>query len=206
MDGMSEILFIRHAETDMAGTFCGLSDPELNTRGYVQLEELIDKLRTEDIGAVYTSDLRRSHVTGMAVAKAFGVDCHERHALREISFGQWEGLTWEQIERRNQAYARHWITDYPRLPAPDGENICDFERRVLREMKFMFMEAENKGRSIAVITHAGVLRTVLCKLLDCSEEEAWNRTRSYCSIVRYSVTHLSCLWQERWNDKLGPAG
>jgi alpha-ribazole phosphatase len=203
---MREILFIRHAETDMAGTFCGFSDPELNTRGYVQLAELIDNLRTEDIGAVYTSDLRRSYTTASAVAEVFGVDCQVRPALREISFGQWEGLTWEQIEGQNKAYARHWITDYPRLPAPDGENICDFEQRVLTEMKFMFMEAENKGRSIAVITHAGVLRTVLCKLLGCSEEEAWNRTRSYCSVARYPVTHSFSLWQERWNNLLRPAG
>ena len=202
---MSEILFIRHAETDMAGTFCGLSDPELNTRGYVQLAELIDKLRTEDIAAVYTSDLRRSYTTASAVAEAFIIDCQARPALREISFGQWEGFTWEQIERQNEAYAQRWITDYPRLPAPGGENICDFEQRVLNEMKFMITEVQNRSRGIVVITHAGVLRTVLCKLLDCSEEEAWNRTRSYCSIVRYPVTHSSFLWQEHWDDLPRPA-
>lgn len=202
---MSEIFFIRHAETDMAGTFCGHSDPELNTRGYVQLAELIDKLRTEDIGAVHTSDLRRCHATASAVAEAFVVDCHVRPALREIDFGKWEGLTWEQVERHNEAYAQRWVAEYPHLPAPGGENVCDFERRALGEIKFMFMEARNKGRSIAVITHAGVLRTVLCKLLDCSEEEAWNQTRPYCSIVRYPVTHSSSLWQERWNGLLRPA-
>ena len=202
---MSEILFIRHAETDMAGTFCGHSDPELNTRGYVQLEELIDKLRAEDIGAVYTSDLRRSRTTASAIAEAFHADCHVRCALREMSFGQWEGLTWEQVEQQDKVYARHWITDYPRLPAPGGENVRNFEQRVLNEMKFTFMEAENKGCNIAVITHAGVLRTVLCRLLDCSEEEAWNRTRSYCSIFRYPVAHSSSLWLEHWNDLLWSA-
>jgi len=189
MDRMSEILFIRHAETDMAGTFCGHADPELNTRGYVQLEKLIDELRTEDIGAVYTSDLRRSHVTGIAVAKAFGVDCHERRALREISFGQWEGLTWEQIEQQYKADAQRWVAEYPHLPAPDGENVRDFERRVLDEIEAISMEARSGSRSIAVITHAGVLRTVLRVLHGSSEEEAWNRTGSYCSIVRHHVTH-----------------
>ena len=187
---MSEILFIRHAETDMAGTFCGYSDPELNTRGYVQLEELIDKLRTEDIGAVYTSDLRRSYVTGMAVAKAFGVDCHERPALREISFGQWEGLTWEQIEQRNKADAQRWVAEYPHLSAPGGENIRDFERRTLDEIEAISIEARSKGRGLAVVTHAGVLRAVLRVLHGCSEEEAWNQTGAYCSIVRHHVTHL----------------
>src|SRR5258708_34474703 len=116
---MSELLFIRHAETDMAGTFCGHSDPELNGRGRVQLGELINRLRKEKIGVVYTSDLRRAHRTGMAIAEALGVDCHVRSALREINFGQWEVMTWEEIERRTEAYVRAWRSSDPRQPAPD---------------------------------------------------------------------------------------
>jgi broad specificity phosphatase PhoE len=184
---MREILFIRHAETDMAGTFCGHSDPELSARGHVQLAELINKLHTEKIGAVYTSDLRRAHATGMAVAKAFDVDCHVRPELREINFGQWEGLTWEEVEQQNKAYARRWLAEYPSLPAPDGESFRDFERRVLEEAKFISREAEAKGHDIAVVTHAGVLRTILCALHGSSEEDARNRTNSYCSIVRHPV-------------------
>jgi broad specificity phosphatase PhoE len=107
--------------------------------------------------------------------------------LREIDFGQWEGLTWKRIKQQDEVYARRWVAEYPHLPAPDGENVLDFEQRVLGEIKFMLTEATSKGRSIAVITHAGVLRAILCKLLNCSEEEAWNRTSSYCSVVRYPV-------------------
>jgi alpha-ribazole phosphatase len=182
---MSELLFIRHAETDMAGTFCGHSDPELNGRGRVQLEELIDRLRMEDVAMVYTSDLRRAHTTGMAIAEAFGINCHAHSALREINFGQWEGITWEEIERRDHSYARHWIAEYPRLPAPDGESFHAFERRVLDEVKFLSLEAEAADCCIAVVTHAGVLRTVLRALHGCSEENAWEQTRSYCSVVRH---------------------
>jgi alpha-ribazole phosphatase len=206
MDGMSEILFIRHAETDMAGTFCGLSDPDLNKRGYVQLAELIDKLRTEDIGAVYTSDLRRSRATASAVAETFGVDCHVRRALREISFGQWEGLTWEQIEQRNKSDAQRWVAEYPNFSAPGGENVRDFERRVFDEIEVMSMEAQSLRRSFAVITHAGVLRSVLRVLHGCSEEEAWNQTRSYCSIVRHHVTHPFLIRQKRNLNDLDETG
>jgi alpha-ribazole phosphatase len=184
---MSEILFIRHAETDMAGTFCGHSDPELNARGRVQLAELVNKLRMEDIGVVYSSDLRRAHSTGMAVAEALNIDCHIHCALREINFGQWEGLTWIEIEQRDKAYAHRWVTEYPDLPAPDGENFRDFEQRVLDEVKFISRETESKGRNIAVITHAGVLRTVLGALHGYPDKDAWEWTRSYCSIVRHLV-------------------
>jgi broad specificity phosphatase PhoE len=188
---MSEILFIRHAETDMAGTFCGHSDPELNVRGRLQLGELINRLRAENIGVVYTSDLQRAQTTGKVIAEALTVDCNVRSALREINFGQWEGLTWKEIEQRDEPYARRWITEYPRLSAPGGESFNDFERRVLEEVRFLSMKATTDGRHIAVVTHAGVLRTVLCALHGCSEGYAWEQTGSYCSIVRHPIVALS---------------
>jgi broad specificity phosphatase PhoE len=158
----------------------------LNARGHAQLDELINRLRTEEIGVVYTSDLRRAHTTGRAIAEAFAVNCHVRSALREINFGQWEGIAWEEIERQDELYARRWIAEYPRLPAPDGESLPDFERRVLEEVRILSMETEAAGRRAAVVTHAGVLRTVLRVLRGYSEVDAWEQTRSYCSIVRHT--------------------
>lgn len=188
---MSEILFIRHAETDMAGTFCGHSDPEVNARGRIQLGELVNRLRTENIGVVYTSDLRRAQATGRAIADAFAVDCQVRSALREVDFGQWEGLTWKEIEQRDETYARRWIAEYPRLSAPNGESLRDFERRVLEEVRFLSTRPTAEGRRVAVVTHAGVLRTMLCVLYGCSEDDAWEQTRSYCSIVRHPIAASS---------------
>jgi alpha-ribazole phosphatase/probable phosphoglycerate mutase len=185
---MSEILFIRHAETDMAGTFCGQSDPELNAKGLSQLATLLREIRAAEIGAVYTSDLRRSRATANAIAEALGVECHASAALREINFGQWEGLRWDEIERRDETYARKWALEYPYLPARNGENFRDFKRRVLNEVNFLSTEVERRNCSIAVITHAGVLRTILTTLQGCSEEYAHEATKSYCSIVRYNAT------------------
>jgi alpha-ribazole phosphatase len=182
---MSEILFIRHAETDMAGTFCGHSDPELNARGRDQVCGLIDRLRNEDFAAVYTSDLRRAYTTGSSLATAFGIECHVRPGLREINFGHWEGLTWKEIEERDEDYARRWSAEFPNLPAPGGECFCDFERRVIGEVEFLSANADVAGHSILVVTHAGVLRSVL-RFQGCSDAEAWERTKEYCCTVRYS--------------------
>ena len=56
---MSGLLFIRHAETDMAGTFCGHSDPSVNARGKQQILNLVAHLKpTKTIDEVYCSDLR----------------------------------------------------------------------------------------------------------------------------------------------------
>src|SRR3984885_5415392 len=156
-------------------------------RGRAQLGELTDQLRAKNIGAVYTSDLRRAQATVDAIAEAVAGACYMRPTLREIDFGQWEGLTWKQIEQRDKIYARRWVAEYPRLSAPNGESFRDFEQRVLNEVKFLSMRAAIEGRRIAVVTHAGVLRLVLCVLHECSEDEAWEQTRSYCSIVHHPI-------------------
>lgn len=182
---MSEILFIRHAETDMAGTFCGHSDPDLNERGHLQVSGLIDRLRGESISAVYSSDLRRAQTTATAISKFLAIECIVRPALREIDFGRWEGRTWNDIEQQEKDYAHRWVAEYPKLPAPGGEDIIEFERRVLNEVEFLSTQAVTCN--IAVVTHAGILRTVLCTLSGCSTEDAWKQTEPYCSIVRLDV-------------------
>jgi alpha-ribazole phosphatase len=184
---MSELIFIRHAETDMAGTFCGHSNPDLNQAGHLQIKELLRSIRNEDICAVYTSDLRRAHTTAKAIGETFNVECRVSDALREINFGQWEGLTWDEIERKDPTYSRRWVTEYPDLPAPGGELFCEFERRVLSQVKQLSAEAVRGGRSIAVVTHAGVLQTILTKVWGISQELALQQTKTYCSVVRHTI-------------------
>ncbi len=181
---MSAILFIRHAETDLAGTFCGHSNPSLNAKGRVQISELLLALRTEEIHHVYASDLARAQETGEAIAKARHLQCHVRPALREIHFGRWEGRTWEEIERLDYAYVQRWLAEYPDLPAPEGESFADFKGRVISELDCLADDA--KMGTTAVVTHAGVLRIVRQHLFGLSQEESMQQL-PYCSILRYTV-------------------
>jgi alpha-ribazole phosphatase len=175
-------LFIRHAETAMAGRFCGHSDPDLNAQGRAQLGPLAQLLSAEPIEWVYSSDLRRARSTAEAIAACRDIPSALRPALREIDFGQWEGLSWNEIEQLDPEYARQWMALYPHLPAPAGESFQSFEARVVEEVNLLL--ARHAG-PIAVVTHAGVLRVVLQHLCGCSEPEAWQQTQPYCCVVRY---------------------
>lgn len=73
MARMSEIFFIRHAETDMAGTFCGHSNPKLNAYGRTQISELLRAFPMKNIGEIYTSDLLRAQETAQAIAASLSV-------------------------------------------------------------------------------------------------------------------------------------
>lgn len=180
---MNDLLFIRHAETDLAGTFCGQSDPPVNAAGCQQIQGLLESLRLEPIGAVYSSDLQRAVTTARALAEFLGVPCMTRSALREIDFGKWEGLNWEQIEELGSSYATRWLNAFPKLPAPDGELLEHFEARVVGEIRYLLSQSGEK--MIAVVTHAGVMRTILRIFCGVDEKEAWALTKPYCCTFRY---------------------
>jgi broad specificity phosphatase PhoE len=177
------LLFIRHAETDLAGRFCGHSDPPVNNHGLRQIEELIERLKTESIDAVYASDLSRSLTTADAIGRAFALSPIKVPELREIDFGEWEGLSWQKIESRDRVYACRWSEAYPDLPAPGGELFAAFQSRVLSVVKHLL--AITSQRSAAVVTHAGVMRVVLRSLCGLEEQEAWEQTKAYCGFFRY---------------------
>jgi alpha-ribazole phosphatase len=181
---MSRVLLIRHAETEMAGRFCGHSDPDLNAPGQAQLARLAQVLSTEKIGEIYSSDLRRAQSTAQAIAAGRNIPLTLRPALREIHFGKWEGLTWAEIEHMDPAYARKWVDGHPHVPAPAGESFPKFEARVLDEVCQLI---DRDAEAIAVVTHAGVLRVVLRHLHGRSEQEAWQQTQQYCCVVRYEA-------------------
>ena len=180
---MSPILFIRHAETDMAGTFCGHSDPPVNIRGRQQIQELLKLLEGETLDAIYASDLQRAATTGEALAAAFSAPLVTTPALREILFGQWEGLTWSEIVQKDAPRASRWIDEYPCLVAPGGESFETFQSRVLDEVQHLVALAGEK--CFAVVTHAGVMRLVLRLLCGLEEQDAWRRTESYCCFFKY---------------------
>lgn len=182
---MTRLLLIRHAETDLAGTFCGHSDPDLNVQGWGQVERLIANLEGYSIECVYTSDLQRAQQTAWAIASHFGAVCHVHAGLREIHFGRWEGLPWSKIALRDPEEANRWMKEYPHSDFPEGENMRCFDARVRREIEFLIGEAHTKP--VAVVTHGGVIRAVLTQFAQASLEEAWQRTRGHAVAISIEV-------------------
>jgi broad specificity phosphatase PhoE len=194
MERVTTLLLVRHAETDMAGRFCGHSNPELNERGRQQLTGLVSRLSQHAIQRVYTSDLRRAHQTAEAIAIPLGAKLLMRPGLREINFGLWEGLSWNEIEVRSPIEAKNWATNFPNSTAPKGESFQQFESRVRRETAFL-LEQATKAR-VAAVTHAGFIRVALTKCCGMSESEARDRTKPYGAVVTLNAD-LICIEEQR---------
>lgn len=180
---------IRHAETDLAGKFCGHTDPELNAAGKRRLTSIAEEVATLGISRIYSSDLRRASQTAEEVGRQIGVEVELRPGLREINFGLWEGLSWEEIQDRYPRESELWLKAFPLRSAPEGEAYADFVARIDAEFHLLFAES---GDSVyAIVTHRGVMQYVLTHFFGVTRSEAWKRTAPYGVVVIESRARIS---------------
>lgn len=178
---MKTIILVRHAETAMAGRFCGHSDPDLNVVGEMQLTNIVDRTRPLGINRIVSSDLRRTLRTAQAIGCGIGVEPQLRPRLREMHFGLWEGMSWNQIAEQHPHEAQAWIDGFPTRSAPHGEPYAAFCERVDAEFNAL-MDATNDGAT-AVVTHRGPMQHALVKFFGRSAEEAFGQTVNYGALI-----------------------
>ena len=116
----STIVLVRHAHTGMAGKFCGQIDPPLSAQGLAQLPDLNDRLGGQAFTHIFSSDLERARQTAESIASRHGLPVQLLRSLREIAFGSWEGLDWDQVVAQDPAYAQRWLDHYPVRPCSRG--------------------------------------------------------------------------------------
>ncbi len=168
---LQELLLIRHASTEMSGTFCGQSDPPLNAIGIAQARALALLLREWKVRRLYASDLRRALQTAEPLADLWNIPVAPRSGFREISFGHWEGRRWSEICGDQPDVTKMELL--PELSAPGGETFACFRDRVLRTLQQTILESDQD--LTVIVTHLGVIRVLLKELgpadLVCNPQE-----------------------------------
>ena len=157
------LLLVRHATAEGRGRFQGQRDVSLSAAGRRELGRLCAKCSPYPVRAVYSSDLRRTRQTADAVARKFGLEVQVRPALREMHFGQWEGLSWNQVAKRYPRLASLWMERFPHQPIPGAEPLRNFQKRIAAGVREVV--AANRGQCALIVTHAGVIRFTLGKVL-----------------------------------------
>jgi broad specificity phosphatase PhoE len=149
---------IRHGATawNAARRFQGQSDVELSEAGREQARAIAARLKRESIDRVYASDLSRAFETASIVAAPHGLSVTPDPRLREFAFGQWEGLTWDEIVATRPHLAELGSTAAKLYTPEEGES---FEAVCARVRSFLNDVREEAGHA-AVVTHAGPLHAM----------------------------------------------
>ncbi len=171
---MKDLILIRHPVTDLAGTFCGHSDPDLSTVGLAQLHALQHRLDRLPLDQLVSSDLLRTRRCAEALAERHGIDAVLNPALREIFFGDWEGLRWNDIETRFPDQSQRWVQGFATFTPPHAESYVNFTARITRQVDQWLQDTS--PTTLAVVTHRGVLQFVL---------------QTYCGIDVTAASELS---------------
>lgn len=179
------VVLMRHAAPAQEGCFLGQLDVQLGEKGRRQLREVAQKLSPYRIKAIYSSDLLRARFTAEAAARAGGIHVETRPGFREMHFGVWQGLSWKQIEKRFPRLARRWLEEFPHGSIPGAEPFSEFKKRVRQELRKII--AKRPGGCVLVVTHAGVIRSILAQALGVRERNLFRMALDYCglSVIDY---------------------
>jgi probable phosphoglycerate mutase len=196
---LTELLFIRHGETDwnVQQRFQGHIDVPLNATGRAQAARLAARLADTPPDAFYSSDLQRARQTAAPLAVAWDREPLPLPAFREQNYGVLEGLDAPTIQRQHPELWRGWLEFRADYALPGGESLRQFHTRVLAAVQDL--AGAHAGRRITVVTHGGVLdmlwRSAHGLALDGARD---------CAIPNTGINVLR--WQEgklhieRWGD------
>jgi alpha-ribazole phosphatase len=161
----TRLVLVRHAETEEAarGRCYGRLDVALSPRGLRQAEALAAALADLGLAAVYASPLARALDTARPIAAAHGLGPIVLEALRELDFGEVEGLRYDEIEAQRPELFRGWMDDPAGVRFPGGESLGDLRARALPAAAEI--RARHEREAVAVVAHGGVIRVVLADAL-----------------------------------------
>ena len=197
---MTVLLLARHGETTWTREkrWQGHADPPLNARGREQARALASELADVRLDAIYASDLRRSAETAAIVAEARQMDIRFDSELRENDFGDWTGLTRDEVERRFPEGAL--LRKSGRKGWNGGESYEEMADRVVRAAAAI--AAAHPEEHVLVVTHNGPIRALHAHALGVPYAEYRQTAKS---IKKGSVSAVT-LEDGVWNRLASAAG
>jgi probable phosphoglycerate mutase len=174
----ARLIFVRHAEPDdaMRDRVYGRTDVELSAIGREHADEIAAALVAEPIAAVYASPLRRALASAEPLARALALEPIVVDDLREIDFGELEGLTVDEAARRYPVEAQ-WMIAPAGASFPGGESVDSLRERAVSAAGEI--AARHIGETAAVFSHAVVIRALVADALAMSPDAMFRLDQSY---------------------------
>ena len=164
----------RHGQTEWNAVrrFQGATDVGLSALGREQAARLGRALAGHRITAAYVSPLERARETAEIALAGAGIRLVHVDELRELSLGEWEGCTVDEIRGRAGDPYGAWVAAPQDCPPPGGEPLADVAVRVGEAIRGIAV-AHPGDEEVLVVAHGGVISVYACELLGCSLNSLW---------------------------------
>jgi alpha-ribazole phosphatase len=189
MEEGARLYLVRHGQVEgyERVPIYGHTDVLLTEVGLLQFEKLAERLRLTKLTAIYSSDLKRAVTGARIIGRHHDVPHHVFPELREIYFGDWEGLGLQHVRERFPENIRHRMTDPVNFRSPgNGETIGELSQRVMP--CFENILSRQGGRDFLIVGHGAVNRVILCNALGLDLPHMFRLHQDYgcLNIVDYS--------------------
>jgi broad specificity phosphatase PhoE len=185
---MTEIYLVRHGQTEWNTQliFRGRKDIPLNERGHKQARALAGALKDRNIDAIYTSPLSRAVETAQPAATLFDLDVVPVQGLIDINYGEWEGVSHDEIKRRYSDQYVQWEQRPELVQFPQGETLDGVKERAFGALTDIV--SMNPAGPVLIISHRVINKVLLCALLGLSNAHFWEiRQDTGCiNVMEYS--------------------
>lgn len=181
---MLKLYLIRHGQTkwNFESKTQGCKNIELSELGVLQSKLIANKLKKidENYLKIFTSDLDRCYLTAKVIGEELMVDVDVHRDLREMSFGDWEGLTHEEIKQSYSDEYFKWRNEPYNAVIPKGEDLKTVQARCLNAVKTILNKYDNG--SIIIISHGVAIKTIILGILGLDLKHFYNITLSNASL------------------------
>ena len=171
------IYLVRHGQTNwnILGKTQGHGNSDLTEKGIDQAKDLADAMVKYPIDYIYSSDLGRAVQTAEIIADKFDKEVIATPSLREMGFGEWEGLLIKEIQEKYGDVYKTWRNEPHLAEIPGGETL-----HIIKERTDKFLKELNEkydGKHIVLVTHSVTARVILLSVLNSSVENIYRITQ-----------------------------
>ena len=171
---MVKLILVRHALTvdNQKSRLSGHIDSSISEEGKEQIDKITNYLKDFDIDKIYTTTSSRTKDTVKKLSELKSIEIIEKESLKEISFGDFKGLTFDEIKDKYPKEYQDMIEKGYEYKYPNGESLIDSYNRVCIELDNII--SNNDDRTILICSHGGTIRNIITYLISNSYKYHWN--------------------------------
>lgn len=166
-----KLILLRHPETiaNSKKVYIGQTESKYTDRGRDQFDKIVNNF-DYDVDCIYTSPMTRCKIIAKSISEKIDTKLEIVENINELNFGIFENKNYKQVEKLYPNEWRNWIVDYINYAIPEGESLRELYTRVEEFLNIL----KKKDGKYLLVTHGGVIQTIIALLLDLDIDDRWH--------------------------------
>ncbi|MBF7083063.1 alpha-ribazole phosphatase [Desulfallas sp. Bu1-1] len=176
------VFLVRHGETvwNKDSRIQGQTDIPLSEKGVEQARALSKRLERLNFAGIFSSNLSRARETAAIIAGPHNRPVEVIPDLQELNFGDWEGMTMEEIRKEYASLTRAWWSNPLTTRIPGGETLAELAERSVRAIRSIIERYPEQ--QVVVVAHGGTIRSIVGTVLGLDLNQYWRLRQDNASL------------------------